>query len=165
MIDMGIGLVMLIFGGYVIYEASTYPDFSKLTPVGSEVFPYIMGGVIVICSVIVIGRSAYKLFFSETKTEAMEKEKEQFFKIWTCFQENKKNLPAVIGIPFMMLLYALLLNSVGFEILSVLFLFISMLLCHERRVPYLVFVPVLGTVAMYYIFHVLLKIMLPMAFL
>lgn len=164
-IKMGMGLLMLLFGGYVVYEASTYPDFSMLTPVDSDVFPSIMGWVIIICSIIMIAREAYKLFFDADKEKYRAKEQELFAELRTRFQENKRNLPAAIGIPTMMLLYAVLLNTVGFEILSVLFLFIGMLLCRERNPLRLILIPIIGTAVMYYVFRVLLKIMLPMAFL
>lgn len=156
---------MLLFGGYVLYEASTYPDYSMLTPVSSDVFPTIMGWVIIICSLIVIGRAVYKLYLCPAKAQYREKDKALVAEIKARFLANRRNLPAAIGIPLMMLLYALLLNTVGFEILSVLFIFIGMLLCRERNPWRLVLIPILGTAAMYYVFHVLLKIMLPMLFL
>lgn len=164
-LDISISIIMLIFGGYVLYEASTYPDYSMLTPVSSDVFPKIMGWTIVICSAAVIARAVWRLNFSPKKEEYRQKDKELLLGIKERFIANRRNLPAAVGIPVLMLLYALLLNSVGFEILSVLFLLISMLLCRERNLWRLILIPILGTAAMYFVFHILLKIQVPLLFL
>lgn len=163
-LEIGIAAIMFFLGVYVVYEASTYPDFSKLTAVGSDVFPKIMGGIIIICSLIVILRAAYKLLISPQKNQNLEAERAMLREIKQRFLDNKQNLPAAIGLPVMMIIYAFLLEIVGFEILSVLFLLFSMLLCRERNILRLILVPLVGTAFMYYIFHILLKIMLPMAF-
>ena len=164
-LDILISVLMLAFGSYVVYEASTYPDYSKITPVSSDVFPRIMGITIIICSSIVLIKALYKLCFSKDKEKYREQDAQLAKSIKEKFVENKRNLPAAVGIPVLMLAYALLLNKVGFEILSVLFLLFSMLLCRERRPIRLILVPILGTAAMYFVFHVLLRIMVPMMFL
>ena len=164
-LDIIISLIMIGVGGYIIYEASTYPDYSMLTPVSSDVFPKIMGWVMVICALIVLGNAVYKLWFSKDKEKYREQNRTLAEEIKTRFIENKRNLPTAIGIPVLMLAYALLLETVGFEILSVLFLFFSLLLCRERSPVKLILIPIVGTAVMYYIFHVLLKIMVPLMFL
>ena len=160
MLNVVVSSVLLIIGIAVVIYASTFPDFSLLTRVGPDLFPSIMGWVIIICSAIVLFQALRKLASkrdSDGKIDLGE-EKEKFRAALAKIKERKKNFIAMVGIPVMMLLYGLLIETVGFEILSVLFLFISILLCGERRPLRLVLIPVISTACMYLVFIVLLKI-------
>ena len=61
MLNVVVSSVLLIIGIAVVIYASTFPDFSLLTRVGPDLFPSIMGWVIIIFSAIVLFQAMRKL--------------------------------------------------------------------------------------------------------
>lgn len=107
MLNVVVSSVLLIIGIAVVIYASTFPDFSLLTRVGPDLFPSIMGWVIIIFSAIVLFQALRKLASkrdSDGKIDLGE-EKEKFRAALAKIKERKNNFIAMVGIPVMMLLY------------------------------------------------------------
>lgn len=159
---------MFALGGYVLVTASSWPDFSSLSVLGPETVPQILGWFFVIAGGILIGKVLYRAFIKKVTAEgesyvhkdlAAAKAKFAYLKIkW-------KGVVALIALPIMMIIYASVLETVGFEICTLVFLFVALLVCQERRWYILVGVPVGMTVAVYLLFSLLLKVPLPLLFL
>jgi len=160
-------VVFLLMGAGVVIYAATFPDFSIITPIGPDVFPTVMGLAIVVFSIIALVPAVKELVSHKTADGKIDlsEEKEKFNSVIAKIKERKKNFIAMICIPVMMFLYGLLIEIVGFEILSALFLFGSIFLCGERRVLRLILVPTVGTACMYVVFVMVLQIPLHTLFL
>ena len=76
-----------------------------------------------------------------------------------------KGVIALIALPIMMWIYATVLPTVGFEICTVVFMVLALLICQERRWYILLGVPVGMTVVIYLLFRLLLNVPLPLLFL
>lgn len=163
--DMVLGVVLIVIAGLILVSTSQYPDYSKITQVGPGVIPSIMAYVILAGSFILVGKAVYQLFFKRdgNGNTALAAEKARLEDSLRGLKQ-KKVLP-LIGIAALMLLFALLYETVGLELLCLFFLFFSILLCGERRIHRLILIPVLGTGCFYIVFVVFLKIPLRLMFL
>lgn len=166
--DSILALLMFALGGYVLSTASSWPDYSRLSVLGPEVVPKILGWFFIIAGVILLVKVAYRAFIKKVNAQgenyvqsdiAAAKAKFAYLK------EKWKGVVALIALPIMMIIYASVLETVGFEICTLVFLFIALLVCQERRWYILVGVPVGLTVGIYLLFVLLLKVPLPLLFL
>lgn len=148
--------------GIVWAETATYPDFSRMSMVGPEAIPNLLGWIIAVLSTVVLLKEVVKIikdktYFANQTAGAKALAKD----VW----ENKPGILRVVVVIGMMFLYASLLDTVGFEICSAVFLLVSMLICGIRNWKVLVLVP-LGTIAVVYIVFVeALSVSVPMLFL
>ena len=161
-----LSVCMLILSGVLIRETSSYPDFSGNSIVGPEAIPNILAGFIAVIAIIIALREIYKCVkgrnASPTYVQAeLAKSKEAMGKL----ASNKAGLFRIIAILTLMLLYTVLLNTVGFEIFTSVFLVCAMLLTGVRNIKYLVLIS-LGTITVIYVcFVYALKVSIPMLFL
>lgn len=157
---------MLILSGIIVWETSAYPDFSGNAIVGPEVIPNLLAGFIVAIAVILILNEGYKCVKNRNGHPSyaraeLAKSKEALGKLHT----NKAGVLRIIAILALMFLYAALLNTVGFEICTFVFLVCAMLFTGVRDLKCLLLIPV-GTVAVVYLcFVYALKVSIPMLFL
>ena len=153
---------MLALSGVIVYQTSGYPDYSNMAIIGPDVIPNILAGLIAAFAVIIALMEVFKCFknkeyFKEQTAGAKE--------VAANVAANKMGLIRIISILGMMLVYALALDTVGFEICTAVFLVASMLLCGVRNRKVLVLVPI-GTIAVVYIcFVYALRVSVPMLFL
>lgn len=154
---------MLILSSVVVHETSGYPDFSGMSIVGPNVIPNVLAGFIAVIAVILILQEVYRCVRGKKRYTHLELRKSR--EAMAALAANKAGVFRIVAILALMLLYTLLLNTIGFEICTTVFLVCAMLLSGVRKVKYLILVP-LGTIAAVYIcFVYALKVSIPMLFL
>ena len=96
---------------------------------------------------------------AEKKSAPENEEKKTFKEILKCFVQSSAFRIVLIFV--LIMLYALLLKKVGFIIVNTLFVLGVLLIMGERKVWKLIVIPIVVTAAMYAIFVLGLKILLP----
>ena len=157
---------MLILSSVVVHETSGYPDFSGMSIVGPNVIPNVLAGFIAVIAVILILQEVYRCVRGRNDTPTYaQTELRKSREAMAALAANKAGVFRIVAILALMLLYTLLLTTLGFEICTTVFLVCAMLLSGVRKVKYLILVP-LGTIAAVYIcFVYALKVSIPMLFL
>lgn len=163
--DLILSVILLGISIGVLISTSSYPDFGNLSVIGPEFLPNIMSYFFIFAAAVLLVKLIYKAFVRKTDEEgraylALEKEKVRAAgsKI---FKENfRVNLNVVITL-LLVAAYGLLLSYVGYEILTAVFLIITMLLNGIRKPRTLILVPVLTLIAIYIVFVLLLKVQIP----
>lgn len=163
--DLILSAVLLVIGSAVLISTSHYPDFSQLSVIGPGFFPNIISIFFIISAVYLILKTLYKAFVKKTDSEGnsyIEMEKSRVSaSIDKNFKQNRRSVLNLVITMVMILLYGLLLPTVGYEILTIVFLFVSMLLNGVRKPVTLIVVPIVATVVVYLLFVLILKVQLP----
>lgn len=165
--DTILSIVLLIMGGYILNEVSGYPNYSNLSVIGPEVFPGIIAVFFIISAIWILITVVWRGWIKKTDADGnsyIEVEKQ---KIQVGIQNMKMNKGSIINLVItiiLMIAYALLLPTVGFEVLTVVFLMMTMWLNGIRKPHILVLVSVLSVVAIYLFFVMILKVQIPRMF-
>ena len=157
---------MLALSGVVFYETSGYADFSGMSIVGPEVIPNILATIIAVIAAIIALYEVYKCIKGSKATPTYaQTQLAHFREVKTAFLGNTSGLIRVFAIIALMFAYTMLLDTVGFEICTFIFLVASMWLTGVRNIKALVLIPV-GTIAVVVgIFVYALKVSIPLMFL
>ena len=166
--DTILALLLFALGGYVYGTAATWPDYSRLSVLGPEMGPKLLGIAFIIAGVLLLLQGANRAFIKKVNAEGenyVKKDVENAKAKFAYLKKQWKGVIALIALPIMMWIYATVLPTVGFEICTVLFMVLALLICQERRWYLLVGVPVGVTVVIYLLFRLLLNVPLPLLFL
>jgi len=153
-------IIPTIILGWATYYIISVLKFKPLNLVLIRPVYFVMLGLYIINGVID--------YFACRKEEKMKnvaantaesKEKRSFVEVVKELAAAKQS--KIVYIFIMILLYALLLKPVGFIIVNLLFLFGVLFVMGERKVWKLIAIPIVVTAAMYMVFVVGLKILLP----
>lgn len=166
--NMILALFLLALSGFVLRTAYSWPDFSRLSVVGPDLVPKLLGYFFLFVALVLLAQAAYKIWIKKTDENGnsyWKLELEGAARLRGRLSENAGGILSAVCIPLLILFYGLAVKPVGFEICTVVFLFLCLLLCRERRWYILVFTPLLSTAAIYIVFKVLLRVSLPLRFL
>lgn len=144
-----LGLVLFIFSIIYLYLSFQLPAYN-LVPVDADAIPLVLGFLLMILSIV--------LFFIKDTKQDYEKQK-------STLPENKKDTVMLITVAVFIIIYIVILQSFGFIISSLLFIFLTTLLLGYRRHIVNFIVSISVPIAFYYLFDTLLKISLPSGFL
>lgn len=163
--DLILSVVLIALGSGVLISTSKYPDFGALSVIGPEFLPNIIAYFFIFAAAVFLIKLFYKAFIKKTDENGnsyLEMEKQSVHAACqSIFKDNiRQNLNVVIII-LMIVAYGFLLPYVGYEILTLVFLVVSLLLNGIRKPLIIVLVPVLTVLAIYVVFVVLLKVQIP----
>lgn len=163
--DFVLAIILIVIGIGVLISTSAYPDFGSLSVIGPEFLPNIMSYFFIFSAVVLLAKLVHKAVIRKTDAEGrsyLSLEGEKVRKACgIIFKENLRvNINVVITL-LLIVVYGLLLSTVGYEILTVVFLVTTMLLNGVRKPRTLILVPVLTLIAIYVIFVLLLKVQIP----
>lgn len=153
---------MWALSGVIVYQTSGYPDYSNMAIIGPEVIPNILAGLIAVFAAAIALNEGFKCvknkeYFKEQTAGAR--------KVASDLKGNKPGIIRTVAILLLMVVYALALDTVGFEICTAVFLVASMLLSGIRNPKVLILVPVGTIVVVYICFVYALRVSVPMLFL
>lgn len=128
--------------GYLIlsYQLPSYP----YVPVDSDFVPKVLGYLLILLSA--------ALFFTGKENPDEDKKEDEV---------SKSELPVLLTVTAMVLMYIFLLEILGFVIVTILFIFFCSWFLGYRHFKVNAAVSVLFPVTVYYIFNYLLQIRLP----
>lgn len=163
--ELILSVILLILGVGVLISTSAYPDFGALSVIGPEFLPNLVAYFFLLSAVVFLAKLVHKAFVKKVDEDGnsylqMEKEKVQKA-CQSIFKENLKTNAGVAATMLMIVAYGLLLPHTGYEILTIIFLVVSMLLNGVRKPKILILVPVLTVIAIYIVFILLLKVQIP----
>ena len=163
--DLILSIVLIVISILVLKSTSAYPDYGSLSVIGPEVFPNIIAYFFLIAAVYFLISILYKAFVKKTDAEGnsyLETEKAKVKAACnSIFKENlTSNVKAVFTV-LMIIVYGMLFGILGYEILTVVFLVVSMLINGIRKPQTLIAVPVLAVVLIYVFCVMILKVQLP----
>lgn len=163
--DLILSIVLLAMGGGVLISTSKYPDFGALSVIGPEFLPNIMSYFFIFSAVIFLVKLIIKAFVKkvdENGNSYLEMEQEKIQTVChNIFRKNLRTNLNVVIIIAMIVVYGVLLPYVGYEILTVIFMVISLLLNGVRKPRILILVPILTLIAIYVVFVLVLKVQIP----
>jgi putative tricarboxylic transport membrane protein len=165
--DTILSIVLLIMGGYILNEVSAYPDYSNLSVIGPEVFPGVIAIFFMISAAWLLVTVFWKGWVKKTNAEGnsyLEMEKAKIQAGIQSIKENKISIINLIVTIVLMIAYALLLPTVGFEILTIVFLIATMLMNGIRKPYMLVLISVVAVIVIYIFFVMILKVQIPRMF-
>lgn len=138
------GVVGIAIGGVAIWMTAGFRQFVNV-PVGPEVFPRIMAIGLIICSVAMMIINLVKKDTEQAPTLSL----------------RDKGIQRMLIIAGLVLVYYLLLETVGYLILSPILLFLSMLVMGYRKYVNMIIISVSVTGAVFLLFWQVLVIDLP----
>lgn len=163
--DALLSVFLIVVATVVRIDTAGYGDFSALVEVGPEMFPNIISWFLYIAAAAFLVKVFYKACVKKVNADGvsyMQIEREKVAAAKENMKANWKGVVGAVGVIVLMLLYAALLPTVGFEICTVVFMVGVMLLCGEHRPLRLIIIP-LGTMfGVLLIFRVILKVALPL---
>lgn len=166
--DLILSAIMLALGVFVINTVSGWPDYSRLSVLGPDIFPRYLGWFFIAAGIILLAGVLYRLLLRKKNADGVtyiEAEREGVRGAAMFVKTRWRDILTFVCLPLLMFLFAKLLKPVGFEICAVVFLFIALLLCGERRWYCLTFIPIGTTAVIYVVFCLLLKVSIPLHFL
>lgn len=165
--DVILSVVLIIMGGYILNEVSAYPDYSNLSVIGPEVFPGIIAVFFLISAVWLLFTVIWRGWIKKTDADGNSYIETEKAKIRSGLQSMNGNLASIVNLVItivLMIAYALLLPTVGFEVLTIVFLIVTMLMNGVRKPHVLVIVSVASVVVIYIFFVMILKVQIPRMF-
>lgn len=165
--DAILAIVLLVMGGYILNEVNAYPDYSNLSVIGPEVFPKLIAIFFIISAIWFLLTVVWKGWIKKVDVNGVSYIEQEKVKISAGIQNVKENRASIFHLIFtivLMIIYALLLPTVGFEILTIVFLIATMYLNGVRKPHVLLIVSVASVVAIYIFFVMILKVQIPRMF-
>lgn len=160
-------LAALLFGfsGYVFYECSHMVTVAALTIIGPAFFPRACAAFCLFAAVLLVIMEIYKIVTVKVEDRTyVQDELRKTREVWEMVRGNVQGLARMIVIPILMALYGASLKKVGFEISTFVFLALSMIVCGQRKIKYLIVVPIVAIIIVYLIFIKFLRVNIPMMF-
>lgn len=162
--DTILSIVLLIMGGYILNEVSGYPDYSNLSVIGPEVFPGVIAIFFILSAIWFLITVIWRGWIKKTDADGNSYIETEKAKIQAGVQSMKTNKGSIINLIItivLMIAYALLLPTVGFEVLTIVFLIATMWMNGVRKPHVLVLISVLSVVVIYIFFVMILKVQIP----
>ena len=142
------GIVLILFGGWLIWEASSFPALAGM-PYGAGLFPTIAALGMCICGFLILITALIKRRSAQPLEEEASTQKKEY-----------RPLINTIAVITAVIIYALLLNIVGFHILSFFMLAVLFLVLQVRWFTTLLLASGV-TVGVHFIFYSMLHVPLP----
>ncbi|MCF2682263.1 tripartite tricarboxylate transporter TctB family protein [Faecalicatena contorta] len=165
--DAILAIVLLVMGGYILNEVNAYPDYSNLSVIGPEVFPKLIAIFFIISAIWFLATVIWKGWIKKVDADGnsyIEKEKAKVQAGVQSMQGNKTSIIHLVITIILMIAYALLLPTVGFEVLTIVFLIATMFMNGVRKPHVLLIVSVVSVVIIYIFFVMILKVQIPRMF-
>lgn len=165
--DAILAIVLLVMGGYILNEVNAYPDYSNLSVIGPEVFPKLIAIFFIISAIWFLLTVVWKGWIKKVDINGVSYIEQEKTKISAGIQNAKENRASIFHLILtiiLMIIYALLLPTVGFEILTIVFLIATMYLNGVRKPHVLLIVSVASVVVIYIFFVMILKVQIPRMF-
>ena len=165
--DAILAIVLLVMGGYILNEVSAYPDYSNLSVIGPEVFPKLIAIFFIISAIWFLATVIWKGWIKKVDADGNSYIETEKAKVQAGIQSMKGNKSSIIHLVItiiLMIAYALLLPTVGFEVLTIVFLIATMFMNGVRKPHVLAIVSVVSVVVIYIFFVVILKAQIPRMF-
>lgn len=163
--DLILSIVLIVISTLVLRSTSAYPDYGSLSVIGPEVFPNIIAYFFLIAAAYFLICIIYKAFIKKTDEEGnsyLETEKAKVkVACNSIFKENLASNVKVVVTILLVIAYGMLLGIFGYEILTLVFLIVTMLMNGIRKPQILVGVSVATVVVIYVFFVMILKVQLP----
>lgn len=147
--DLIVCIACILLGG-AVYAASPRYDIFTYDPVGGGGFPRILAVLIIICGLLI----GLQHFIKQRAAVKAGSESQPLIKITGKVKELALMVVALI-------LYALLMETIGYVVSTLLLVSGLMYIQHERGVKRLVGTPVAIVAGLYVIFAVILQIRMP----
>lgn len=144
--DRFIGLILLIFASFILYEAHSFPLIPGQA-IGSGLMPTIIGFSLIVCAIVLIS------------SDYANPEREVLFVVGE-WASDKRSLIQIAGIVGGVILYILLADILGFLIIGVL-LILSLLLSFGVSIARALIVSLFAVVFIQLVFSKLLRVPLP----
>ena len=156
----------VLVSGIVLAQTSTFPDYSNISSVGPEAIPNVLAILMLVIVAILAVQEVQKILRGRHESPTyVQVELQKTKEAWAMILSNKMGNLRVAGNLIMIVLFALLLRTVGFEICAFVFLAGGMLLNGVRKVWQIILLPVCTIAIIYGVFVVSLRINIPMLFL
>ena len=148
MVDRVIALIVFLLGAGYLYIASTFPRLEISDPLGPKAFPVILGIALIMAVVLLVFESFRK------PVEGAQKEDEPG-------EEGSKHLLLIIAIVIVTIIYAVILERVGYLLDTVLLLIVIMAYFNKKKWLQNGLISICFTLATYLVFAKLLGVTLP----
>ena len=142
------GIVLILFGGWIIWEASSFPALAGM-PYGAGLFPTIAALGMCICGALILVTSLIKRRSAQPLKDDGPTQ-----------QKDRRPLLNGCAVIAAVIVYALLLNSVGFHILSF-FMLAALFFVLQVRWFTTLLLAFGVTVGVHFIFYSMLHVPLP----
>lgn len=139
-----IGILLIIFSIYVWFAANAFPPSNSIGP-GADFFPKITALILGILSVLLV--------FKKEGT------------VGNIFTLQRENIPNFIGGFISLILYVIIIPTVGFLVSTILVTFVWMLLMGIRKWVVLISVSILFSAGIVALFEYLMNVPIPHGFL
>ncbi|MCC8138707.1 MAG: tripartite tricarboxylate transporter TctB family protein [Lachnospiraceae bacterium] len=158
--------VLLILSGYILTESASFPNLGGSTFAGPGFFPSLCAGFFIFGAVVILIMEIYRIVtVREGDKTYVQMEMEKVSAVWARIKGNVVGVARMVALPVLMFAYGRLLKVWGFEISTFLFLVLGMLVCGQRKIKYLIIVPLVALVIVYLIFIRFLHVSIPTMFL
>jgi hypothetical protein len=117
-IDIWAGVIILFYGAGWFFGSFTMPTSIKKGELGPAFMPRLMGGIIIILSVLLIAFTVQKIKSAKTAGSGAASEEEA---------KPKQDYKAVVETFALLIFYMLALQPLGFIVTSMIYLFLQML--------------------------------------
>ncbi|WP_404455066.1 tripartite tricarboxylate transporter TctB family protein [Oceanobacillus kapialis] len=146
-----LSIFTILFSVFFLYMTSRIPQSSSTYIIGPKTWPIILLTLMLVLGIIMF----IKTYFQAKKDveDVVSEEKEPVKKVF--------NVHASIIVAVIVGIYLFLLNTLGFILSSLLFIFVVSLLLGIKRKTHSILLSVIGTAALVYLFCILLGIPLP----
>ncbi|WP_050622543.1 tripartite tricarboxylate transporter TctB family protein [Clostridium phoceensis] len=156
----------VLVSGIVLAQTSTFSDYSSISAVGPEAVPNVLAVLMLAIAAILAVQEVQKILRGRYENPTyVQAELQKTKETWAMILSNKMGILRVAGNLIMIVLFALLLRTVGFEICAFVFLAGGMLLNGVRKVWQIILLPICTIAIIYGVFVVALRINIPMLFL
>ncbi|MCJ7858194.1 tripartite tricarboxylate transporter TctB family protein [Corynebacterium kalidii] len=136
--DRIIAVIVTALGAVLLFLAFGFPEPGQPEDPGTAALPRLIGGALVILGIMLLFNSERNTFLPEEGTRL------------------RTVLIVVVGV-----VYALLMTPLGFMLSTLAFMVLGLLIMGVRSIVRLILVPVLVSVAVYYLFTAALGVYLP----
>lgn len=139
-------ILFIIFGSWIIYASSNFQQtFLADNFIGADFFPRIMAIIMIILAVLLLITTFYDKTLKNTKLSDI-------------FNRSMK-LP-IVGI-LILTIYLLIMDYLGFIISTIVLNLVLLLIFKVKKLHYLILVPLLTTLIIYYVFSNFLMVPIP----
>ncbi|NMA01656.1 MAG: tripartite tricarboxylate transporter TctB family protein [Clostridia bacterium] len=139
-------IIFILFGFWIIYASKSFEQtFLSDNFIGADFFPRIMAIIMIILAVFLLITTFYDKTLKDTKISDIL---------------NKKMKLPIAG-TFVLIVYLLVMEFLGFIIATIALNLVLLLIFRVKKLQYLVLVPLLTTIIIYYAFSNFLMVPLP----
>lgn len=150
----------------ILLQTSTFPDYSNISAVGPEAIPNVLAFLMLAIAALLAVQELQKILRGRHNSPTyVQAELQKAKDTWHMIVSNPSGILRVVGNLLLIVLFSLLLRTVGFEICAFVFLAGSMILNGVRTPWKIIVLPVCTIAVIYGVFVAALRINIPMLFL